>query len=52
MVLARDLVQEGVLKTEELWSAEYDRDTEVAKGFEEGLNRPANYSRGYIAWRK
>jgi D-arabinose 1-dehydrogenase-like Zn-dependent alcohol dehydrogenase len=51
MILARDLISEGVLNTETLWTHSYARESEVEAGFSEGLNRPAGYSRGYIEWK-
>lgn len=52
MKLAEMLVCEGVIDTSELWTKSYNRETEVKLAFEEGLNRPANYSRGYIEWQR
>lgn len=33
------------------WTKEYDRDREYQQAFFDGLNRPENYSRGYITWK-
>ena len=38
------------LDFEKFWTQEYSRDTEIKQAFEDGLNRPQGYSRGYIAW--
>lgn len=48
---AVDMIQyDNVLDTSKLWTQGYDRDTEVKQAFEDGLNRPEGYSRGYIRW--
>lgn len=46
------LVEMGVLNTDILWSAGYDRNDmkEVKKAFEDGKNRPNGYLRGFIYW--
>lgn len=51
MERAVGLIETGNLSVDGLWTKEYDRDTEVKLAFEEGLNRPAGYSRGYIRWK-
>lgn len=45
-------INNGILETKSLWTKSYNRDTEVKLAFEEGLARPAGYSRGYIEWQK
>jgi len=47
---AVDLIQYDNIDVSGLWTQGYDRDTEVKKAFEDGLNRPEGYSRGYIRW--
>jgi len=51
MVLAEELLRYGDLDVSGLWTKSYDRETQVKLAFEEGLNRPQNYSRGYIEWK-
>ncbi len=43
-------VKTGSLKVDNFWSRAYNRDTEWQMAFEDGLNRPKGYSRGYIVW--
>ena len=50
MKLAVDLIDNGIIDTESMWTQEYKRDTEVKAAFEDGLNRTRGYSRGYIRW--
>jgi D-arabinose 1-dehydrogenase-like Zn-dependent alcohol dehydrogenase len=38
------------LNVDMFWSKCYNRDTEWQQAFEDGLNRPQGYSRGYIKW--
>lgn len=45
------MIKNGDIQTKNLWTKEYDRDTEVKLAFEEGLARPPGYSRGYIRWK-
>jgi D-arabinose 1-dehydrogenase-like Zn-dependent alcohol dehydrogenase len=52
MRLAESMVRSGELVTDTLWTKAYDRDTEVKLAFDEGIARPAGYSRGYIRWQK
>jgi len=52
MQFAVEMIKRGQLETDNLWTKEYDRETEAKKAFEEGLNRPKGYSRGYIRWTK
>ena len=50
MTLAADWVSSGKLDVSHFWTKGYDRNTEWQQAFADGLNRPANYSRGYIKW--
>lgn len=50
MAEAMCMVNYGQVSTEDLWTQEYDRETEVKQAFEDGLNREKGYSRGYIKW--
>lgn len=51
MVMAVDLIDNGVFETSTLWTKSYDRDTSVHQAFDDGVNRPHSYSRGYIQWK-
>lgn len=44
------LIETDKLKIDKFWSRGYNRDTEWANAFTDGLNRPAGYGRGYIYW--
>lgn len=50
--IARDVVESGDVDVSQLWTKSYDRETQVELAFEEGINRPVGYSRGYIEWRR
>ena len=50
MEKARDLIQGGHINVDRFWTKCYNRSTEWRDAFRDGLNRPANYSRGYIVW--
>ena len=50
MIIAESWVRLNSLDIGTFWTKEYDRDTEWQQAFEDGQNRPANYSRGYIKW--
>lgn len=50
MERARDLIQGGHINVDRFWTKCYNRNTEWRDAFRDGLNRPANYSRGYIVW--
>jgi len=52
MILAEELIRYGEIDTKGLWTKSYDRETEVELAFEEGVNRPEGYSRGYITWQR
>jgi D-arabinose 1-dehydrogenase-like Zn-dependent alcohol dehydrogenase len=43
-------IQTGKLNVDKFWTKGYNRDTEWQQAFHDGLNRPLNYSRGYIYW--
>lgn len=45
------LIESGVIEVDQFWSKSYDRDTEWRQAFEDGVNRPKGYHRGYIQWR-
>lgn len=50
MRVAKKWIEEGHLEVDNFWTKSYNRDIEWQKAFEDGLNRPKNYSRGYIQW--
>ena len=43
-------IQTGKLNVDKFWTKGYNRDTEWQQAFADGVNRPKNYSRGYIYW--
>ena len=50
MYQARWMIENGKLEVDNFWTKSYNRDTEWQQAFEDGNNRPNNYSRGYILW--
>jgi hypothetical protein len=50
MIIAESWVRLNSLDITSFWTKGYDRDTEWQQAFEDGQNRPKNYSRGYIKW--
>lgn len=50
MIDAVFYIRIGALNVDSFWSKGYNRDTEWHQAFNDGLNRPKNYSRGYIYW--
>lgn len=50
MLLARDWVKSGYLQVDHFWTKGYDRNSEWQEAFADAVNRPQNYSRGYIKW--
>lgn len=50
MRLAVTWIENEDLVVDRFWTRGYDRDTEWQEAFEDGVNRPAVYSRGYIVW--
>lgn len=47
---ARIWIKTGGLNVDTFWTKCYNRNTEWQQAFEDGLNRPQGYSRGYIKW--
>lgn len=47
---AGNRIEKGSIVVDKFWTAGYNRETEWQEAFEEGLNRPQFYSRGYIYW--
>ena len=50
MGYANRWISQGYLEVDKFWTKKYNRTTEWKKAFEDGLNRPEGYSRGYIQW--
>ena len=50
MNLAVDMIKNNELDIDSFWTRSYNRDSEWQQAFADGLNRPTNYSRGYIVW--
>ncbi len=50
MQLAVSWIERGDLEVDAFWTRGYDRNTEWNQAFEDGVNRPEGYSRGYIKW--
>lgn len=43
-------ITNGDIVVDNFWTKGYNRDTEWQQAFADGVNRPQNYSRGYIYW--
>lgn len=43
-------IKEGKIDIGDFWTKGYDRATEWQQAFEDGVNRPKGYSRGYLKW--
>lgn len=50
MKLATSWIERGDLEVDKFWTRGYNRNTEWQQAFEDGVNRPEGYSRGYIVW--
>jgi D-arabinose 1-dehydrogenase-like Zn-dependent alcohol dehydrogenase len=50
MGIAVRWIEDGSLNVDNVWTKGYNRDTEWQQAFEDGLNRPEGYSRGYLIW--
>ena len=50
MELAVEWIKDGKLNVDKFWTRGYNRKDEWRQAFEDGANRPLNYSRGYIKW--
>ena len=50
MYQARSMIENGQLNVDKFWTRSYNRNNEWEQAFTDGLNRPINYSRGYITW--
>lgn len=44
------MIENGKLEVDSFWTKGYNRTTEWKQAFEDGVNRPEGYSRGYIKW--
>jgi hypothetical protein len=51
LLVAKTMIVGGQLNVDPFWTQGYDRDTEWRQAFEDGVNRPRGYSRGYITWK-
>lgn len=50
MTRALKMIKHGILDVDRFWTKCYNRSTEWQDAFRDGLERPTNYSRGYILW--
>ena len=50
MYMAKFWIEKGYLEVDTFWTKSYNRNNEWQNAFADGLNRPKNYSRGYIVW--
>lgn len=50
MGMAVSMIQNGELNVDNFWTRSYNRNTEWRQAFSDGVDRPKNYSRGYIVW--
>jgi D-arabinose 1-dehydrogenase-like Zn-dependent alcohol dehydrogenase len=50
MHFAKHWIENGYINVDSFWTRSYNRDTEWQQAFEDGINRPQGYSRGYIKW--
>jgi len=50
MLDAEYWITNGDIDVDSFWTNGYNRDTEWQQAFADGINRPHNYSRGYIYW--
>jgi len=50
MVCAEKWITNNSLVVDNFWTRAYNRSTEWQQAFNDGLNRPNGYSRGYIKW--
>jgi threonine dehydrogenase-like Zn-dependent dehydrogenase len=50
MHFAKHWIENGYLEVDSFWTTSYNRDTHWQQAFEDGVNRPEGYSRGYIKW--
>ena len=50
MKLATSWIEHGDLEVDKFWTRGYNRNTEWQQAFEDGVNRPEGYSRGFIFW--
>lgn len=50
MHFAKNWIENGYLDIDMFWTRSYNRDTEWQQAFEDGVNRPKGYNRGYIKW--
>jgi threonine dehydrogenase-like Zn-dependent dehydrogenase len=44
------MIENGKIEVDSFWTKSYNRNTEWRKAFEDGVDRPNGYSRGFIKW--
>lgn len=50
MKLATEMVTDGRIELDNVWTKSYNRNNNWQQAFEDATNRPTNYQRGYITW--
>lgn len=50
MLNAETWISSNKLVIDNFWTKSYSRDNEWTQAFDDGVNRPNNYNRGYIRW--
>jgi D-arabinose 1-dehydrogenase-like Zn-dependent alcohol dehydrogenase len=50
MHFAEKWITQGYLDVDKFWTKSYNRSTHWKEAFQDGVNRPQGYSRGYIKW--
>jgi len=50
MHFAKHWIENGYLEVDSFWTKCYNRSTEWQEAFADGVDRPKDYSRGYIKW--
>jgi len=50
MKLATRMVAQGKIELDNVWTREYNRETNWQQAFSDALTRPEGYNRGYIKW--
>jgi len=50
MKLATEMVTDGRIELDNVWTKSYNRNNNWKQAFQDANNRPENYQRGYITW--
>lgn len=50
MYFAKHWIENDYLEVDKFWTKSYNRSTHWQEAFKDGVNRPQDYSRGYIKW--